>query len=463
MTKQAEPIPNQSHRAKSESSLSTLTCIGWGLGTLGTATLFNVVSTLFLKHVVDTVGLAAGLAATLIAVTRVFDAISDPLMGVLSDRTHSRFGRRRPYLLIGGPLCAVSVIFLFSIPMGLEPLWTATYVFLALVFYTIGFTVFNVPYLAMPVEMTASAKERTVLISFRVYAFSLGALVGGALAPFLVTYFGGGHAGFQAMSMTLAVIILISCTATFVLTAKAPYSEVDKSSSWSHGKQLRFAFGNKPFRVLLGAKLLILLSVSLSNAGLSFLITTVQGLSVSWIGYYFLATTAGLLASQSFWVWLSGKLGKRRTAQIAILSYSVAMATFLLATSAEPVFWMMARGAFVGIGAGGTLLCTQAMLPDVLDLEVKRSGQRYEGKLTGFFSTIERLAGAVGIAAGGYIISAGGYIPGEMAAQQPHSAILSIYLCAALAPAACLVVSAVILSRYSLEDEREDSGISLES
>ena len=134
---------------------------GWGLGTLGVAVLFNATSFLLLRFLTDFAGLAAAAAGLAIALSKVYDAITDPVMGVVSDRTRTPWGRRRPYLFLGGLACGAAFALLFHAPALGGGEASLALVFLLLLVYATAYTVFNVPYLAMPAEMTDSYHERT--------------------------------------------------------------------------------------------------------------------------------------------------------------------------------------------------------------------------------------------------------------------------------------------------------------
>ncbi len=160
---------------------------GWSLGTLAMSTLLNTQTALLLVYLINVVGVGPAIAGSLVFFSKLYDGVTDPVMGIISDKTRSRWGRRRPYLLLGGVGCAVSVLAMFSIPEVSGYLlygWILGVLLLAATAYTI----FNVPYLSMPAEMVAKPYERSKLMSYRVAWISLGSFVGIALAPRLVAY-----------------------------------------------------------------------------------------------------------------------------------------------------------------------------------------------------------------------------------------------------------------------------------
>ena len=156
---------------------------GWGVGALGVALLFNTYSTLLLFYLTNIAGVAAGVAGTLLAIAKAYDWATDVPMGILSDRTRSRFGRRRPWLLLGAFVCGGAFVMLFSTPAEASDTLKAAYVLGALILFNTGYTLFNVPHLSMPAEMSASYDERTAIMSFRAVAIVLGTFIVGGFAP----------------------------------------------------------------------------------------------------------------------------------------------------------------------------------------------------------------------------------------------------------------------------------------
>ena len=136
---------------------------GWALGTFVTTTLLFLTSTFFLRFMTDYVGMAAALAGTLLASTKIVDALLNPVVGVFSDNVETRAGRRRPFLLAGALLGSVALALQFSVPAGLQGLAQVAWVFATLVLVSLSYVSFNVPYLAMLAEMTPDPGERADL------------------------------------------------------------------------------------------------------------------------------------------------------------------------------------------------------------------------------------------------------------------------------------------------------------
>ena len=141
--------------------------LSWGLGSLGVAILFNTQTVLLTRFMTDEMGIAASTAGFLLLVSKLYDAVTDPVMGYITDHTDSKWGRRRPWIFLGGVGSACSFIYLFNIPSSLSAI---TGVFIGLIAYSTFYTIFNVPYLSMPAQMSTDPNDRSALIAWRVRA-----------------------------------------------------------------------------------------------------------------------------------------------------------------------------------------------------------------------------------------------------------------------------------------------------
>lgn len=440
---QATEVPNR---------LPLRLAFGWGLGTLGVSVLFNATNILLLRFLTDYAGLAATLAGLAIAVSKIYDAVTDPVMGVISDRTRSRWGRRRPYLFLGGLLCGAAFVLLFYVPAipGMET--TFSVVLVLMLIYATAYTVFNVPYLAMPAEMTDSYHERSFLMSFRVGFIGFGQLAAGFGGPLLVAYFGGGAVGHQTMALIMGGVIVLGCIGCFALTHDARQTTHVATTHMSLLSQLRLVAENRPFALLLLAKLGLLIGVAITASTTAFLTSRILEAPDYLLAQLIAVNTLGHLAFIPIWLRISRHIEKKTVYLISCLLFAAIGLTWLLADASEPTAITLLRGFASGASASGLLLMAQSFLPDTMEYDHLNTGLRREGVLAGFYTTIEKIAFALGTALTGLFLGAMGYVSGKagVATEQPESAITAIYLCNSVLPAIFLGLSALAIAYYPL-------------
>ena len=207
---------------------------------MGMAIILNTMGGVFPPFMTTFLGIGAGAAATLLLVSKLYDMVTDPLMGVISDRTTTRWGRRRPFLMLGGAISAIGLALVFNPPAIANQAWLIAYVLGALLVTYTGYTVFNIPYMAMPAEMTRSYHERTTLMSHRVVFLNIGALI--AVSAFaIVEWLGNDRAAHGTMGLAFAMLIFLGCAYCFFGTASARQT-FQKQYSYSIGTQVRTAF-----------------------------------------------------------------------------------------------------------------------------------------------------------------------------------------------------------------------------
>ncbi|MDV3456103.1 glycoside-pentoside-hexuronide (GPH):cation symporter [Sphingomonas sp. HF-S4] len=436
--------------------LSLKACIGWGMGTLAVAALFNSVNVLLLRYLVDHVGIGAALAGTLVAGSKLYDAVIDPIVGSASDRTRSKHGRRRPFVLAGGVMLAIAALLLFNVPGGFDGTAAVIYVGIALLFYSTAYAVFSVPYMAMPAEMTTDYHERSRLISFRVYAVGAASLVATFVGPLLIARGGGGQSGHTMMSLFVATLAIVGTVYCFRATRDAPFHYGSEHVRLGIVEKIRQLAGNTPFMLLLVIKMLQLTALAVTQAATPFLFKQVLGFSDTMLGLYFLVFYVSMMLSQQVWMRFGRTMGKRKIYLISTALYALMYLSWYFVVSGEPVYLTFLRAIGLGATAGAVLLFGQSLLPDTMEWDYRRTGLRREGVLSAVYTIVEKLAFAVGAALTGILLGASGYVraTGAAGVTQPQSAVNAIYFLASFAPMILLALSCVALWYYDLSEEK---------
>lgn len=438
-----------------ERTLPLTVCMGWGIGSMGMAVMFGLISTFALSFMTNFLSISAGVAGLMLGLSKIYDGVTDPIMGVISDRTSGKIGRRRPYLLAGAFMLAASMVLMFNVPDFATPKVAAIYMTAMLLLYATAYTVFNVPYLAMPAEMTEGYHERAYLMSFRVYGIAGAGYVGFFAAPIIIDFFGGGRSGFESMAWIMGAAVLISSLACFYFTKDAPFKHKVGSAPVGFKAQVRLILQNRPFLWLMLAKMFGLLGQALSNPAKAFFFPLVLGASLTNFGWYWAAFYTAMIVSQRLWLKLGKNHGKRNIFLTALLLTVVVNLTWLLASPTEAYALTILRGVALGFLGGATLLMGQAMLPDTMEYDLRITGLRREGVYAGVYTTIEKFAFAFGPAVTGIVLASMGYISSSDGfVEQPDSAILAIYICAAGLPALTGLLGAFSLLGYDLTEEK---------
>ena len=427
--------------------------ISWGVGTLGPVTVLTATNALLLRYLTDFYGLAAALAASLIAFSKLYDVFADVAMGVVSDMTVSRWGRRRPFLILGVVLLAISIVAIFAAPAFASQQVRVWYMTAVLLFYATAYSVFNVPYMAMPGEMTRTYHERTSLMSWRVYAVGASILLATFCGPILLDLFGGGARSYGGMALVFAPIVIVAGVVTFLGTAKAP-TTARRPTHYTFRQQLASGLSNRPFVILMLIKFVTLLSLGIQSI-FPFFFQRILGAPNSVLGTYFLFQSGMMILTPSLWLWVSRRIGKRNTFLISMALSVPAWMSWQFAAHGDPLALVYLRGVVIGASGSGVILMGQSMLPDTMEYDFLRTGLRREGIFAALYTTVEKLSGAVGVALVGAILGAYGYVQSRGAnVAQPQSALDAIRFTMAWIPVAVQIVGMLALLGYNLDERK---------
>jgi Na+/melibiose symporter-like transporter len=427
--------------------------VGYALGSLVTGAFGTVPGLLMLPYLTDTLGVAAGIAGLLVLLPKAWDVLVNPIAGRLSDRTRSRWGARRPYLLLGGLALAVLFAAIFAAPVSAGA-GAAGYVAVAFLAAATAFAFFQVPYVAMPAEMTDGYEERTRLMTWRVAVLAVAILVSGAVAPLVVVAAGDGVPGHRWMGLFVAALIAVGAVGAFVGTRGVSAGEVTESEPTLRA-QLAVAARNRPFRLLLVCFVIQTAGTATMLAGVQYFAEHVLRRPDDGPTVLFACFVGPALLVMPLWRRVGARLGKRAGFVWASAVFA-AGALALTAAPALPAVAVYLLTAAIGCGYAGQQVFSLAMLPDCIAYDTARTGRRQAGVFTGLWTAGETFGLALGPGLYALTLQVFGYASSGtgQAAAQDATARLGVLLGFAVLPAVLMAGALVLLRGYDLTAER---------
>ena len=400
------------------------------------------------KFYTDVVGIDIATAGFLLFGVRIFDSVTDPIVGLWSDRSRSRFGRRTPFMVVGSLLLAVALILLFNPPnvsRAMGTIWFGLWIYLLFFFWTLV----AVPYEALGPEITYDYDARTNLFAWRDGFLIAGTLMAAASPTLVRTVFetGTGPDGermqFFWISMLYGPLVIIFCW----ISAKVVRENINavRHASKISWREYRTIFRNRPFLVLLSS---YTISAIGSNLPATMILYYVEYVLISDLADLFLLIyfVTGILFLP-LWVGLSHRFGKKQTWIGAMLVNTCAFTgVYFLGPGDELIYGVLV--VLSGMGFGATLALPSAIQADVIDYDELKTGERREGQYIGLWSVSKKLAAAVGVGVGLVVLGAVGYVP---KAAQSETVILTLRILYALVPSACNLIALVIALAYPID------------
>ncbi len=416
--------------------------IGFGIADIGGNIFFTVMGFWTLTYLTDTVYLNAALAGTAVMASKFWDAVTDPVVGYLSDRTQSRWGRRRPYLLFGALPFGFFFWYFFTAP----PIHGQTTLFwwalLSLCILNTAMTCVNIPYTALTPELTHDYTEQTSLNAYRFTFAGVGTLFGAVIMMPIVSSFSSKAVGFSVAAGIIGAIITITTLITF-FSVKEPviYNDI-RLKKESIIKSYRTVFKNKAYGILLTTFVLHITALNFLQGMIVYYLKYVHGAEA------FSGTVMGILlltaiASIPIAAKVSNRYGKYRTYQIGfgIIGISALLVFFI----GHRVDIRILTGLFVlaGIGIGFCFATPWAMLPDVITQS--KNTAHNEGCYYGVWTFTSKLGQALSVGISGILLHNAGYAAD---AVQNKSALLTIRILAGPIPAVICLAGIIMLYMY---------------
>jgi GPH family glycoside/pentoside/hexuronide:cation symporter len=446
--------------------LSFATKLAYGAGDFGPAVTANILAFFLLFFFTNVAGMSAGLAGSVLMIGKIWDAVNDPIVGVLSDRTQSRWGRRYPWMIFGAIPFGIFFFLQWVVPrFSSDPntnQWGLFWYYIAIsVLFNSFYTAVNLPYTALTPELTQDYNERTSLNSFR-FAFSIG---GSIISIFLVIGIAALVPNLEQqyiwIGLTCAVISVVPIywcvwgTRSHVLGRSATAAQIEAEAELPIMEQIRIALSNRPFLYVIGIYLCSWLALQLTASILKYFVINWMGFSDQVSNLTILLVQGTALVMLFVWSTVSQRVGKKAVYFMGMGVWILAqIGLFFLQPGQLVMMYVLAIAA--GIGVSTAYLIPWSMLPDIIELDELQTGQRREGVFYSFMVLLQKIGLALGLFLVGQTLEWSGFVeslPGQPDPAQPASALMAIRFAVGPLPTVCLIAGLFLTYFYPITRE----------
>jgi GPH family glycoside/pentoside/hexuronide:cation symporter len=375
----------------SEDSNGRFQKLTYGIGSIADTGSYSIISTFLLYFLIDVVFLDAGLASLIFMISYgVWNAINDPIVGVLSDKTHTKWGRRKPWIVVGAPLSLLFYILIWGAPAGGDQMLIFIYMLIAVAGYEFAYSMAAVTWFAVFPEMWQSTEERASVVIYR----QIFAMLGGALAvgifPVIQEIFSdmfGETAGWTWAGSLLGLLFTISFLISLLGIKERKEFAIEKQKPIF--QSIKMTLKNKSLLTYMGIDLMTWCMFGWMSAISPFFLTHSLGMDLEIVALIMLPNMLATIIFFPIWKKIYIRYGPKRT---------MCFCTMLVILSYIPVFFiteiigLSLWGFFTGIAFSGILVAREVMMGDVVDEDELKTGLRREGSYFGFIIMVEKLS-----------------------------------------------------------------------
>lgn len=449
------------HHTKPEDKVTFFRKVGYGSGM--TAYAMMIQSLHEMANLVFNVSLGVNpvFIGWIMGGTRISDAFLDPVMGNITDNTCSRWGRRRPWILLGGLLCGLTFAAIWLFPRGMSEMFYVVWFLIAALLFYVAFTVFSVPYIALGMEISPDYHERTSVVAYRSIMAQGGGLACASLFWFssLPRFRDIAH-GMRTAGVIMGgvIILLITISAIFAREHKSLLERQHKKLSGSLLKSAKATLSQPAFLVLIGVTVLLLIGTMMVNHLGAYLCLyyvfggekgSEFGRLMSTVGWSSRIATVVAIPILTF---ISKKIGKRKTLLMAMaFSLTGTLLKWVCYNPAYP-YLQLIPSIMIGAALAGVWMLVNAMIPDVVDLDELKTGERREGMFSAVYSWTFKLGASLAMIVSGYILNGSGF--NSTLSVQSEQSIFIMRVCFTLIPSLAIASAFVLMWIYPLTEKR---------
>jgi GPH family glycoside/pentoside/hexuronide:cation symporter len=404
-------------------------------------------------------GLEPGAVGLILLLGRVWDAFTDPWMGLISDRTRSRHGRRRFWIMVGALPFGLIYFLLWWVP-PFDGIGRFFYYLVVILLFNTAFTVVNIPYTSLTAELTNDYDERTSLNSFR-FAFSIGAsLIAGIVHGMLINRFcadanrclpAESQTGYLVSAAIFGLFMILPFFWCVAGTREQPPASA-QTESMPFMQQLRLALQNKPFRYVIGIYLCSWMALQITQNVIGFYLTFYLQ-RADMFALVLLAVQGSAMIFLFVWTAASRKIGKQAVYYSGMTFWILVMAG-LFFLQPDQINMAIALAALAGVGIATAYLVPWSMLPDVIDLDELTTGQRREGVFYGVMTFTQKTCVGLGIALTLQALQWNGFSQNLLPGQQPEAALLALRIMIGPVPTVILLIGMLLVWLYPITRQR---------
>lgn len=421
------------------------TAAGYAVGDFGINLYFISTMTYLLYFYTDVMGISAVAASGVFFVARIIDAVTDPIMGAIAERTRTRFGRMRPYIIYGALPLALITVLMFTVP-DLDDSGKLIWAYTTYILFGIIYTVVTIPYATLTASLTSDYDARTQLSTLRIgCAFAGGFAVSVGTMPF-VSLFETQAAGFQALMLLFAAVATLLLIVTFATTREVV--QPTKTAKPTLKQSLTAIMRNPPLLVVIGIFSCGMLSFTVRQATTAYFFIYNVG-DPSLIAWFFSVTLGSMLIGIWSVPYLAERFGKAGATRLGAYLTIAACIGFYLTPYSE-VNLIFIWGCLVALGGTPVAVLGWAMIPDTVDYAEHRHGVRADGVIFSTASFFQKLAKTIGGAGVALILGLAGYQAGQPQSAETLAAIHGVLT---LIPIAIMAILVVLTHLYKLDKD----------
>lgn len=430
--------------------------IAYGFGNLGVAICFHAIGGYLIFFYIDVVRLAPALVSLAFLISYgIWNAVNDPLIGHISDRTRTRWGRRIPFILFGTPLMVLLFVLVWTPPTGGAPLvvpsnlWIFFYFLIIIALFEFLYTLVSVPYISLFPEMFEDLKERSEVSIYRQVAAMVGVIIAFAVMPLLVDALAGRFGEFGGWTGAGAILGFGAGGAFLIsLLGSRERREFSLEKALPFITSFRLAITNRSFFTFASAGLMASFIGSWLSAVIPFWVVYVMGGDLADMAIVFLPTFIVAMALYPVWRKICLRYGSKKTLILSVSLYAIFLLPFLVIGELWQAMVVM---AFLGAAISGMNIVKEIVLCDVIDEDEINTGLRREGVYFGAYTFIDRFALVLVAGATALVLGLTGYVPHVF--PQPLFS-LGIRLGMTMLPLVALAVFLFSLKHYPLGREK---------